>query len=561
MDFTVRPEGVYKDSQLICSRLEIVALTRDESSRNWGRLLRWKDPDGVTHSWTMPMELSAKNQELLGPLLNGGLVITPNKQGAVLEYIQTGLPATHIRCVNRTGWQGGGFVLPDVVIQPEVTEPVVYQPSNEIRDSYRVAGTDKEWLTHVGRFCRGNSRLLLAVSCAFAGPVLRLLGEESGGVHIYGPTTTGKSTAAMVAGSVLGGGGKEGFLESWLKTANALEGSAALHNDSCLILDELNLADGKQITGVIYMIANGQGKGRMNSDIELRRNSNWAVTVISTGELTLQQHATAAGGRVRGGSTVRILDISADAGKGLGLFEQIYDSASPAEFSDRLKEASRSHYGAAFRAWIKLLVDYPDTCKDLLREEIQSFEEENKLPDASPEVQRVVHRLAVIAAAGELATISGITGWKKGDATWGCACALNSWIELHGGKGSHDAEAMVRQVRHFLQLHSESRFLPWPTHRLELLSPRNGPVRDCAGYRKDDCFWFHSEVFLNEVCRGYDYIQVCRVLAERGYLDHAPRRYEKQAGVEQLKGQWFYVVKVSILEGGVISNQDNSKTV
>src|SRR5260370_37981085 len=160
MGFTVGPKGIYKDfdgkPQLICSPLEVVALTRDESSRNWGRLLRWRAPDGVEHPWAMPMELSSRPQEALGPLLNGGLVITPGQHKAVLEYIQAASPATHIRCVNRTGWQGRVFVLPDNVTQPDGTEPVVYQTSTEVQHNYRVAGTEEEWRTHVGRLCPGN---------------------------------------------------------------------------------------------------------------------------------------------------------------------------------------------------------------------------------------------------------------------------------------------------------------------------------------------------------------------------------------------------------------------
>jgi uncharacterized protein (DUF927 family) len=69
-----------------------------------------------------------------------------------------------------------------------------------------------DWRANVGRFCSGNSRLILAASCAFAGPVLSLVGGESGGVHFVGATSTGKSTALLVGGS-----GKRAAVESALR--------------------------------------------------------------------------------------------------------------------------------------------------------------------------------------------------------------------------------------------------------------------------------------------------------------------------------------------------------
>ena len=498
----------------------------------------------------MPMEMFAKPQEAVLPLLIGGLAITPGCNRAVLEYIQHASPLTRMRCVNHTGWQGGAFVLPDVVIQANATEKVVYQAPTSIRHNYRVAGTEEEWRVHVGRLCEGNSRLLLAVSCAFAGPILRLLGEESGGIHVYGASSLGKSTAAMTAGSVLGGGEREGFLDSWLSTGNALEAAAALHNDTSLVLDELDQVDPKLITAVIYMISNGQGKGRMNPDRGLQERSTWSITLISTGELTLQQHASASGERVRGGVMVRVLDIPLDAGNGMGLFEDIHDSDSAEEFSRRLKDNSRAFYGAPFRAWIEQLVLDPAVCVDLLRDYITEFEKKHCPAGGSAEVRRACHRLAIYAAAGELATRLGFTGWSPGSASWGCARCMESWMALRGGSGSFDAEQQIRQLRHFLQAHGPSRFQPWPTSMFASSSPL---IRDCAGYRKDGNYLFHTEVFRKEVCQGYDPNQVCRLLAQRRYLIHPRGRFEKQFHNPNLPGNTkgkmrFYAVRGSILE-------------
>lgn len=49
--------------QFVCSRLEVVALTRSDSGEDWGRLLRLSDRDGTTHEWSMPMEMLAGSGE------------------------------------------------------------------------------------------------------------------------------------------------------------------------------------------------------------------------------------------------------------------------------------------------------------------------------------------------------------------------------------------------------------------------------------------------------------------------------------------------------------------
>jgi putative DNA primase/helicase len=78
----------------------------------------------------------------------------------------------------------------------------------------------------VAALCVGNSRLAFAVACAFAGPLLRPAGVESGGFHYRGDSSSGKTTALKVAASVYGGAG---YLQRWRTTDNALEAIAAQH--------------------------------------------------------------------------------------------------------------------------------------------------------------------------------------------------------------------------------------------------------------------------------------------------------------------------------------------
>src|SRR5262249_25804481 len=50
-------DGHAKKAVRIGDAVEVVALTRDTRSGEWGRLARWKDRDGKEHLWAIPCEM------------------------------------------------------------------------------------------------------------------------------------------------------------------------------------------------------------------------------------------------------------------------------------------------------------------------------------------------------------------------------------------------------------------------------------------------------------------------------------------------------------------------
>jgi putative DNA primase/helicase len=544
-----------KVTRQICSPVRIVADTRDEHGRNWGRLFEWRDGDGRLHTWAIPNELfHALGKAVIQGLRSNGLTIWPGQEKEVMEYMQDVRPAgKKLICVSQTGWHGENYVLPDEILQPGKNQDVVFQSKHPLDHRYSISGTEADWREHVASKCVGNSRLLLSMSCAFAGSVLHMLGEESGGFHLFGETSGGKSTSVITAVSALGGGGPLGFAESWLTTANALEGSAALHNDSCLALDEITLAPASQIANIVYTLTGGQAKNRMTADTTIRERRIWRLTILSSGELTIEQHANSEGQVVRGGIGIRVLNIPADAGAGIGAFETIHGAATPKEFADSLKRAALAYYGAPLRTWLRMLVDNREAWVEILRETVKDFEQANTPADSSREVQRAIRRFAVWAAAGELATVMGITGWPEGQAIWAAARCLEAWIEQRGGTGSTDAAEMVRVVRLFLQRHGHSRFKPV----MMGLEVGSESVRDLAGYVQSDCFLFSTEVFRTEVCRGYDHKAVCRALDANKLLKHNGRRWDYSARINGVNSR-YYAVKKQILSDPVIADAPDS---
>ena len=342
-------EGNQPADVWVCAPLHIVAATRDEENDNHGHLLEFRDRHGQPQQWAMPLELLEEQREYRKVLRRLGLVMNSSAQKALQQYLDVCHAEARARCVDRIGWHGAAYVLPDTTIGDPGEERLVLQTLDHKSEGYRQAGTLDGWRTEIAARCVGNSRLLLAVSTGFAAPLLVLLGEESGGLHFRGESSEGKTTALLVAATVWG---EPGRLERWRTTANALEGVALAHNDNLLCLDELKELDSRDAGGVAYMLANGAGKRRGQPHGGTRPRLTWRLLFLSTGEISLEQHIAEAGQRIQAGQEVRLVDVPADAGADFGLFENLHGAPNSKAFADQLREATGRNYGHAGRAFV-----------------------------------------------------------------------------------------------------------------------------------------------------------------------------------------------------------------
>ena len=124
------------------------------------------------------------------------------------------------------------------------------------------------------------------------------------------------------------------------------------NSDNLLVLDEIGQADAKEAGNIVYMLANESGKLRMTKNITARPTSSWCIVFLSTGEITLAQKMTEAGKRAMTGTENRLVNIRADAGAGLGVFETLHGFDEPALLADHLRHAAATFYGTAGRAFL-----------------------------------------------------------------------------------------------------------------------------------------------------------------------------------------------------------------
>lgn len=575
--FTVNDGGVFhrgvdRDGnptkpEWVCSRLEVEAMTRDQEGNGWGYLLTFADSLQRTKQWAMPARmLSGDGGEYRAKLYDMGLRITasPRARNLLTQYIQTRSPEAMALCTEKTGWHGRAFVLPHETVGGD-DERIVFQTDTAMENTFRVKGTAAQWRDRVAALCQGNSRLVFAVASALAGPLLRPAGVESGGFHFRGDSSSGKTTALKVAASVWGGAS---YLQRWRTTDNALEAIAAQHSDGLLILDELAQVDPKTAGECAYMLANEQSKARATRNGAPRPRLSWRLLFLSAGELGLADHMAEGMKRTRTGQEVRMADIPADAGVGLGAFEQIHGHEGGAAFSTHLVGQAATVYGAAGRAWLDWLTTNVGNLKAMVRE-TAAAQQLAMVPEASSgQVHRVAARFALVGAAGEMATAAGLTGWPKGESERAARTCFNAWLAARGGNGNGEVAAMLRQVRRFLELHGEGRFTWWDRayddhnaktlHRAgfrRLVNDKGEPLKEkitpLNPYPSVE-FFVMPETFRAEVCQGFDHEAVCKVLSQHGLLlTNEPGRYAKKVKLPSVGLTRCYHIPPSIFSTDV----------
>jgi putative DNA primase/helicase len=228
-----------------------------------------------------------------------------------------------------------------------------------------------------------------------------------------------------------------------------------------------------------------------------------------------------------------------------------YDKANPG----KLNYGSAVLHGQLFGEALKLAtgLQYTYVPYKGSAEAVQALARDWVPQGASGQGERVGARFALVGVAGELATEAGLTGWPAGESERGARACFDAWMAARGGAGNGEVVAMLRAVRRFFESHGEGRFTWW--HRAS--DDHNAKTLQRAGYRrlvdqegnpikmtkkvytsglsKDDQdvydavtgidvegasveYFVLPEVFRAEVCNGFDYQAVARVLLGHGAL-------------------------------------------
>ncbi|PLT22073.1 DUF927 domain-containing protein [Psychrobacter sp. MES7-P7E] len=506
----------FKFKAFVCSPIEVIAKTRDTGSTTWGRLLQWRDDDSVLHTWSMPLSLlQGDAREYRKELASQGLNITTNpKQRSYLDtYIQNYPIHKRALCVDKLGWHDKQYILPDRTIGSDGKQLIVYQSANSINSTLTQQGELAQWRDELCKPLAEQSRFVFSIACAFAGQLLELLEYDGGGFHLLGSSSMGKSLSLKLAASVWGN--PDRYVKTWRSTDNALEGTASEHNDSFLPLDEISECDPKIVGKTVYMLANGQGKGRSTTTGHNRIAKTWRIIFLSNGEESLQNFMAQAGQKTNAGIEVRVAHIDADAGKGLKTFDSLVLAETGAAQADKIKELYHRYYGVAGIAWLEHITSDKAATTATARQLVSDFM--SQYSDLAPQAHRVAKRFAIVAAAGEMATLAGITGWQAGQATTAVMTCLDNWLDNYGRDGEHEQRQIIEHIQAFIEQHGSSRFQPCHIHMHQDFETK---ITNRAGYHNYDTgeYYFSTSTF-DEVCSPFNKSKVLQVLDEAGLLN------------------------------------------
>ena len=517
--YSLQSDGVYQlrpsagdDLELIkiCSPLLVKGICRNTEQTAWGRVVSVQDPDGCWHDLILEQRgINKRSKSALDGLFDLGLELSAAHKAAesVVELLANWRPEDRYLRTNRLGWVDGsrtafalanGRILGDAKIIAE-------RVSQDVMASMKTSGTLKAWRETVAAPCEGNPMLMMVLSYAFAGPLLRLLGRQGGGFHLVGKSTRGKSTLVEAAASVWG---SPSFVRTWRATYNGIESVAAACNDTLLILDEMHQINARLVGDVVYTLANGVGKLRMASGGLAQTISQWTIPVLSTGELSLEDHMASAGRNTFAGQGVRLISLNAD-GRCYGAFDNLHGESEPHNFVERIKRAAAENHGWAGVQFVKkLMLQEPPI--DVMQRYVDTYcgdwSRALDLPN-DPQVHRIMSRFVIAALAGALATRFGLTGWQPGMARSAAFEMFHAWYENAGKGTKSDMDEAVRRTRDYVSQNLE-RFLR--------LGGQGGTMHD--GWRDQDWVYItpecwrsiHGEEHALDAARHHDACGILR---------------------------------------------------
>lgn len=546
--FTLSDEGLFcidkkGNPTQISNYIKVIAFTR--SSDGISKLAEFRDyKNDLRRTIVKPKMLSKDGDAIRVHLVSHGFVYsgTSLSKRKLFEYISSSVPKKETILLSRTGFFEDVYIRSDRVIGKTKDGVILDDSVND--ESIAIAGTLQEWNENIARYCIGNSRLSFAISAAFASILMKSCDLQNFGFHFVGNSSSEKTTCLNVAASVFG---TPQYVVTWKATDNALENVAYKHNDALLILDELSEVSPSKAGEVAYMLANGQGKKRLDKNCEARETLSWRLIFLSSGEVDLTSHMAEENKTSKAGQKVRLLNIPAKANeKSFGIFEDLHDFKDGAEFSNYLRSASAKYYGTPAVAFIEKVLEEKESLRKQFEQEYQKLKMQYLPEKSEGQDQRAFERFMFAGFAGELAIKYGILNFPQGTSRRAAIACFNSWLEDKDGVGDDENRQILEHVKGFFELHAHSRFF-------DLAGVSDQKISNMAGYKsiyKDAVTFFVSpSVFQNEICKRFNRKTVINLLIEKGFLQKDHNGDYRQQKWTPYGNKKVYVISGKILLG------------
>jgi putative DNA primase/helicase len=537
-------------SEYIGNHLTAIACINNPDRDGAALLLEFKTFKGIVRRWTMlRAHLAGDGNSIVEGLLSREYSFKREQKSLLLDYLY-GLGANiseTYTVTDSSGWVQKSFVLPHKTYGDESLKFRDVEPSPEAITELK--GTLEGWKDNVAAKCAGNSRLILGLGTSFAAPLLPIVDIESGGFHLVGVTSQGKTTILSVAASVTG----VKDIPHWRTTTNGLESTATAFNHLCLPLDEINQAEAKDVGNMAYMLANGQGKARMKKDLTNRPPKTWRLIVLSSGEESLGNYMKTANITQKGGQEVRLPDVPAiPVNAEYGCFETIHEADTAELFLSTLEAAVKEHHGTALDAFLaRLVVDCQDPAfVGNLSKQVHQVAAKLCEGTKNNAVGRVAKRFALLQVSLELAHKYELLPFPVEQIEWSVAMCFRDWLTVRGGDGSIEIKQAIERIEHLLVTNEFSdRMMTLRFNSVRgLESDDSTKTRNLLAYRKisveghTEELWVPPTVFDKEFVVGVNKAELVKELQRIGWL--LPSRADGKALLQRRvnnKRNYYYV--------------------
>lgn len=261
--------------------------------------------------------------------------------------------------------------------------------SNRINFEF-CSGDNKLYYDFLIQYVFNNDNLTLAVAIGLSAVIVsRLKDKINLGTIIFnfcGATSTGKTTAAMLAASLFAAPTKKGLVFNFNATTNALAERLMDIHGMPMIIDDILVNEKIDVSQLIYSLAEGSNKDRCSTSGKIKSESNesFSGTIILTSEYPVLDC-----GNNNQGLIVRVLATN----------NIVWTPT--AETSDLIKRIVLENYGWAGNAFAEYISNIP------LQTLYQSYSEakqstHNIMPDFGGYTDRLEKQYAVIYLTVEL---------------------------------------------------------------------------------------------------------------------------------------------------------------
>lgn len=313
--YTITMDGVVKDDIQVF-RLPVVVIRCAVTERGLMDEVAWYER-GTWSTRLVPRLALADGRGMVTALANAGMpVITPTAALAV-QFIDDFRSAnaealTPIQALNGFGWtrDGKSFLIGPDCIGPRAMSTA----SDKEKSYYTAAGSWEGWRGTVRKHVARHPRLLIGILACACAPLLKIMDAPGFTMAYVGETSTGKSTANMVASSAFGPPSHQ----SWNSTSMVgIYNKLAVAGSAPIVLDDTKKAKYPEfVEETLYSVPDGTDNTRGKSDGSGNQEpKTWHTLLLTSSESSLTTM-----GAKSGGSAARLIEIK---GKTMESSEQI----------------------------------------------------------------------------------------------------------------------------------------------------------------------------------------------------------------------------------------------